>query len=108
MHRISIYCINSICIFYAVYQKFDIYELFTTQRKRHPVRSVSCENIIRSFVNGGADVELARSRPANGAFAPSDFFMEVHKETFAVMAYYHYTLLTGVIQGLFRVSDKIS
>jgi len=24
-----------------------------------------CENIIRSFVNGGADVELARSRPAN-------------------------------------------
>lgn len=36
------------------------------------------------------------------------FFMEVRKETFAVMAYYHYTLLTGVIQGLFRVSDKIS
>lgn len=67
-----------------------------------------CENIIRSFVNGGADVELARSRPAYGAFAPSDFFMEVRKETFAVMAYYHYTLLTGVIQGLFRVSDKIS
>lgn len=36
------------------------------------------------------------------------FFMEVRKEIFAVMAYYHYTLLTGVIQGLFRVSDKIS
>lgn len=36
------------------------------------------------------------------------FFMEVRKETFAVMAYYHYTLLTGVIQGLFWVSDKIS
>lgn len=35
------------------------------------------------------------------------FFMEVRKEIFAVMAYYHYTLLTGVIQGLFRVSDKI-
>lgn len=51
---------------------------------------------------------MARSRPAYGAFAPSDFFMEVRKETFAVMAYYHYTLLTGVIQGLFRVSDKIS
>lgn len=33
-----------------------------------------CENIIRSFVNGGADVELARSQPAYGAFAPSDFF----------------------------------
>lgn len=39
--------------------------LYTSvQRKRHPVRSASCENIIRSFVNGGADVELARSRPA--------------------------------------------
>lgn len=36
------------------------------------------------------------------------FFMEVRKEIFAVMAYYHYTLLTGVIQGLFRASDKIS
>lgn len=108
MHRISIYCIKVNYLFYATYQKFDIYELFATQRKRHPVWSASCENIIRSFVNVGADVELARSRPAYGAFAPSDFFMEVRKETFAVMAYYHYTLLTGVIQGLFRVSDKIS
>lgn len=36
------------------------------------------------------------------------FFMEVRKEIFAVMACYYYTLLTGVIQGLFRVSDKIS
>lgn len=40
--------------------------------------------------------------------SPRRTFMEVRKETFAVMAYYHYTLLTGVIQGLFRVSDKIS
>ena len=29
-----------------------------------------CENIIRSFVNGGADVELARSRPAYTARSP--------------------------------------
>lgn len=86
MHRISIYCINSICIFYAVYQKFDIYEPFATQRKRHPIRSASCENIIRSFVNGGADVELARFRPAYGAFAPSDFFMEVRKCLLALLA----------------------
>lgn len=45
-----------------------------------------CENIIRSFVNGGADVELARSRPAYGAFAPSDFFMEVRKCLLALLA----------------------
>lgn len=108
MHRISIYCIKHNCIFYALYQKFDIYEPLRHNAKATAKCSRLRENNLRSFVNGGADVELARSRPAYGAFAPSDFFMEVRKETFAVMAYYHYTLLTGVIQGLFRVSDKIS
>lgn len=33
MHRISIYCIKHNCIFFALYQKFDIYEPFATQRK---------------------------------------------------------------------------
>lgn len=42
--------------------------LRATQKTPH--RSASCENIIRSFVNGGADVELARSRPAYTARSP--------------------------------------
>lgn len=70
MHRISIYCIKVNYLFYATYQKFDIYELFATQRKRHPVWSASHKYIIRSFVNGGADVKLARSRPAYTARSP--------------------------------------
>ncbi len=36
--------------------------LRATQKAPH--RSAFCENIIRSFVKVGADVELARSRPA--------------------------------------------
>ena len=48
--------------------------VFDATQKRPQNAAALVKNIIRSFVNGGADVELARSRPANGAFAPSDFF----------------------------------
>lgn len=52
-----------------------IARLISLNAKDTPNRSAfhKYKYIIRSFVNVGADVELARSRPANGAFAPSDF-----------------------------------
>lgn len=74
---ITINCLQTIKILYLH---------FLGNAKDTPHRSASRKYIIRSFVNGGADVELARSRPAYGAFAPSDFFMEVRKCLLALLA----------------------
>lgn len=74
---ITINCLQTIKILYLH---------FLGNAKDTPNRSASHKYIIRSFVNVGADVELARSRPAYGAFAPSDFFMEVRKCLLALLA----------------------
>lgn len=48
------------------YFKFSTFMNFLRHNAKATAKSSRpCENILRSFVNGGADVELARSRPAN-------------------------------------------
>jgi hypothetical protein len=48
------------------YFKFSTFMNFLRHNAKATAKcSRPCENNLRSFVNGGADIKLARSRPAN-------------------------------------------
>jgi len=56
---------QSCFIYFMQYFKFSTFMNFLRRNAKAAAKcSRPCENIIRSFVNGGADVELARSQPA--------------------------------------------
>jgi hypothetical protein len=69
------------------YFKFSTFMNFLRRNAKATAKcSRPCENIIRSFVNGGADFELARSQPANSKLYLLQYSFAILPEHSSVLA----------------------